>query len=152
MLYEGFLFQSRHTVGYLVLKRCNFHLEEDPDGNLLAPLERFQQSVSLFRISLISYGRVRDLAIITRLLELVQSRCFSWTIIACVPLFRVDVVVGPRGVENVDEGTSTVLNCGAESGLQVSHVKRVASRDERVSRSNGHRDRVDSFDNRWGRH
>src|SRR5437667_811675 len=76
MLYEGFLFQSRHTVGYLVLKRCNFHLEEDPDGNLLAPLERFQQSVSLFRISLISYGRVRDLAIITRLLELVQSRCF----------------------------------------------------------------------------
>src|SRR2546428_8494543 len=152
MLHEGFLLQSRHTVGQLVLKRCNLYLEEDPNRNLLAPLERFQQSISLFRISLISHGGVRDSTIITRLLELVQPRCLRWKIIACVPLFRVDVIVGRTSLENVDERASTVLNCRAESRLQVSHVKRVASRDERVSRSNGHRDRVNSFDNRWGRH
>src|SRR5438094_7338289 len=127
MLHEGFLLQSRHTIGQLVLKRCNLHLEEDPNRNLLAPLERFQQSISLFRISLISYGRVRDLTIITSLLELVQSRCLRWKIIACVPLFRVDVIVGRTSLETVHERASGVFNGREDSLLQVSNVKRVAS-------------------------
>src|SRR5437660_12202744 len=103
MLHEGFLLQSRHTVGQLVLKRCNLHLEEDPNRNLLAPLERFQQSISLFRISLISHGGVRDSTIITRLLELVQPRCLRWKIIVGLPLVRVNVILGRSSLDNAHE-------------------------------------------------
>src|SRR5438132_12055290 len=93
MLHEGFLLQSRHTVGQLVLKRCNLHLEEDPNRNLLAPLERFQQSISLFRIILISLGGLRHSTIITCLLQLVQRTWLRWKILAVVVLSRTDVII-----------------------------------------------------------
>src|SRR5438876_9315399 len=106
MLHEGFLLQSRHTVGQLVLKRCNLHLEEDPNRNLLAPLERFQQSISLFRISLISHGGVRVSTIIPSLLELVQARCLRWKTIDCLPLLRDNVIERLTSLQNVQQRSS----------------------------------------------
>src|SRR5712664_954898 len=152
MFDEGFLFESRHSICQLVLEGCNFHLEEDTHWYLLAPLERFQESVSFFRVNLISYGRIGDSTIVACLLKLVQSGSFRGKIVTCVPLFRVDVVVGRACLKDVYESASTVLDSRSQGRFQVSHIKRVTSRDERVSRCNSHGDWVDPLNNGGGRH
>src|SRR6266852_6811987 len=152
MFDEGFLLESGHSICELVLERCYFHLEEYTYRYLLAPLERFQQSVSFFRVNLISYSRIGDSTIVACLLKLVQSGGFRGKIITCVPFFRVDVVVGRACLEDVYESASTVLDGGSQSRFQVSHIKRVTSRDERVSRRNSHSDWVDGLNTRGGRH
>src|SRR5713101_862754 len=152
MFDEGFLFESGHSICQLVLECCYFHLEQDTYWYLLAPLERFQQSVSFFRVNLISYGRIGDSTIVACLLKLVQSGGFRGKIITCVPFLRVDVVVGRACLEDVYEGASTVLDGGSQGHFQVSYIKRVTSRDECVSRRNGHGDWVDALNNGGGRH
>src|SRR5713101_376077 len=152
MFDEGFLLESGHSICELVLECCYFHLEEDTYRYLLAPLERFQQSVSFFRVNLISNGRIGDSTIVACLLKLVQSGGLRGKIVTCVPFFRVDVVVGRAGLENVYESASTVLDGRSQGRFQVSHIKRVTSRDECISRRNGHGDWVDALNNGWGRH
>src|SRR5205807_1178205 len=56
LLDKGLLLQGGHSKSQLVLESRHLHLEEDPDGYLVAPLERFHKRVSFLCINLVCGG------------------------------------------------------------------------------------------------
>src|SRR5207249_3685161 len=95
-------------------------------------------------------GRIADHRIVALVLELVDTRRRSaarriLSILAPVPLLRVQVVVRRAGLQDIEEGVSFVLDPRLDRGDEMLDIVRVAAADPRRARREGEPDRVDGL-------